>query len=72
MVTFAQASANNRAETVLDAFQGAVEQFGLPSRVRGDFGGENLGVKEFMEEHRGLDRGMGRAAAAAYGRLATD
>jgi hypothetical protein len=36
--------------------QGVMES-GWPSRVRADFGGENLGVKRLMEEKWGLNRG---------------
>ncbi|KAE8245892.1 hypothetical protein A4X06_0g5347 [Tilletia controversa] len=53
-VTFMQASPNNRAETVTACFLAATQQWGWPSRVRADHGGENLGVKGKMEEARGL------------------
>ncbi|CAD6902099.1 unnamed protein product [Tilletia laevis] len=56
-VTFIKASSNNLASTVGDAFLGATEQWGWPSRVRADHGGENLIVKQYMEEKRGLGRG---------------
>ncbi|CAD6883940.1 unnamed protein product [Tilletia caries] len=52
-VTFIKASSNNLASTVGDAFLGATEQWGWPSRVRADHGGENLIVKQYMEEKRG-------------------
>lgn len=52
-----QASNNNRAQTVLIVFLDAVEVHGMPSRVRGDHGTENLHVAAWMEENRGLGRG---------------
>ncbi|WAR13407.1 hypothetical protein MAR_027587 [Mya arenaria] len=42
----------NRADTVLYAFLEAVQQFGLPRRVRSDKGGENVLVAEYMVEHQ--------------------
>ena len=48
---------NNQASTVLQSFLGAVHQWGLPSRVRCDMGGENIDVVEYMINRRGTDRG---------------
>ncbi|KAF7309229.1 hypothetical protein MIND_00293200 [Mycena indigotica] len=48
---------NNRAHTVLSLFLAAATQFGVPSRVRGDHGVENVKVAEAMEEIRGPGRG---------------
>ena len=39
---FLKASNNNKASTVLACFLEAVSEFGLPSRVRSDKGGENV------------------------------
>ena len=55
---YLRASTNNNADTVLECFIDAVSQYGLPSRVRCDRGGENVGVSEFMLSHP--ERGPGR------------
>ena len=47
-IVFLKCSSNNRADTVLHQLQLAVEQFGLPSRVRTDKGGENIEVWRYM------------------------
>ena len=53
-----QASNNNKGSTVLDLFvRGVVETHGVPSRVRGDHGVENIEVAKYMENIRGQDRG---------------
>ena len=56
-VTGIRAHTDNRAMTVLTLFLEAIERHGVPSRVRGDHGTENVRVAEWMEEHRGLNRG---------------
>ncbi|OBZ75971.1 hypothetical protein A0H81_04732 [Grifola frondosa] len=55
-VTGLRASTNNRASTVLDVFLHAVEEYGAPSRVRGDRGGENVDVSVWMILRRGPNR----------------
>lgn len=57
MVVAFRVSDNNRADTVLDVFAEGTRQHGIPSRVRGDHGGENVLVAQFMEDHRGSNRG---------------
>lgn len=49
-------SNNNRAETVLHCFEGAVYRYGLPTRVRSDQGTENRLVALYMLRNRGIDR----------------
>ncbi len=41
----------------LESFVKATHQYGVPSRVRSDQGGENVGIWRFMEDARGSDRG---------------
>jgi hypothetical protein len=49
----ARAHNNNRAMTVLDLFLEA-SQHGVPRRVRGDHGVENVELARWMDVHRGL------------------
>lgn len=50
-------STNNRASTVCENFVQAAKVWGLPSRVRGDRGGENKDVAVLMILLRGANRG---------------
>lgn len=60
-ITYLQTSTNNTAKSVLRLFAQACVQYGLPSRVRCDHGGENIDVAIFMN----LVRGCGRASVIA-------
>lgn len=57
LIVFLRCSTNNRAATVLNGFQEAVSLYGMPSRVRGDKGRENVSVSMLMLQHRGVGRG---------------
>ena len=57
LIVYLKASTNNKASTVLQLFQEAVTHFNLPSRVRCDFGLENIDVGRFMLEILGTNRG---------------
>lgn len=61
LITYLRAAPNNLASTVLTAFLQAVREFGLPSRVRTDRGGENIEVIRYMLNH--AERGPGRGSA---------
>lgn len=61
LIMYLKVAANNRANTVYGAFTEAVDEFGLPSRVRMDKGGENIMVASYMIEHQA--RGPGRGSA---------
>ena len=57
LIMFLKASPNNRADTMFQAFQQGLSEFGLPSRIRMDKGGENTEVARYMLEHP--NRGTG-------------
>lgn len=57
LIVYLHCSSNNKASTVYDLFLSAVEENGLPSRVRTDCGLENYEVARHMLCHRGLNRG---------------
>jgi len=64
LIPYMRVSTNNTADTALEAFLMGVSQYGLPSRVRTDRGGENVRIAEYMLHHRGTGRGsiiMGRS-----------
>ena len=57
---YLRASNNNKSETVLQCFLGAVTAYGLPSRVRCDKGREKVLVSQHMLNHP--ERGPGRGS----------
>lgn len=57
---------NNRSLTVLGLFEAGVEEFTLPWRVRGDQGGENVLVADYMIRHRGVGRGSYIAGSSKF------
>ena len=44
LISFLHCSDNNRSETVLELFNKATNEFGMPKHVRTDHGGENVGI----------------------------
>ncbi|KAJ8076537.1 hypothetical protein AAF712_007836 [Marasmius tenuissimus] len=57
VITGIRASNNNTAATVLLLFLVAAHLYGVPSRLRGDHGGENVWVAALMEHIHGRGRG---------------
>ena len=49
VITYLVCESNNNTSTVLNPFKLAVKSFGLPARVRGDFGTENTDLASFMK-----------------------
>lgn len=57
VIPYIHCSDNNRANTVLQAFNSGVMRFGLPKKVRSDHGGENIEVWRYMlSAHNGDSR----------------
>lgn len=57
LVPYLHCATDNSSSTVLQAFSKAVAEYGLPSRMRSDHGGENIQVALLMNILRGLQRG---------------
>lgn len=55
MAVFARFSTNNEAAAVEDLFTAAIQQYGCPTRVQTDYGGENVGVCRYMVNVHGED-----------------
>jgi hypothetical protein len=63
---FLKASDNNRAETVANCFVRSIGTYGVPSRVRCDYGGENQDICDFMAVLRGDHRGSALRGSSVH------
>ncbi len=66
MITYLSCSTNNTAITVLHLFRKAILEFGVPSQMRTDTGGENTLVCHFMVSYRGPGRGSHIAGSSMH------
>ena len=48
LIAYLHATTDNKVSSVLEQFQTAVQSYNLPSRVRCDYGMENIEVARFM------------------------
>ena len=65
-IVYLLCSTNNRKETVLNLFEQALQESGVPSRIRTDKGGENVMVWEKMIELRGPNIGSYIAGSSVH------
>ncbi len=54
--TYIKATCDNQSDTHLDAFLGAIQEYGIPLRTRSDKGGENILIARFMIDQRGVGK----------------
>ena len=66
LIVYLGASDNNKSSTVLDLFLKATEQYSWPSRVRADYGGENIEVARHVINARGLGRQSFMAGSSVH------
>lgn len=66
MITFLSSNTNNQSKTVFQLFRHATMEFGIPSRVRSDKGGENILVCHFMVAYRGPGRASHIAGSSVH------
>lgn len=57
LIIYLDCRKDNKAQTALELFKKSVQEFGLPSRVRGDMGMENYSVAQYMLQKKDIGRG---------------
>ena len=57
LIVYLKCSVNNKGSTVYENFTNAISEYGLPSRVRSDYGMENYMVACHMLRYHGLNHG---------------
>ena len=66
VVTYINCAVDNTAETVLEHFIKSTSEFGLPSHIRTDRGGENIGIWRYMNYMRGEGRASYIAGSSVH------
>ena len=66
LIVYLQCTTNNQAASVFAYFWQATREYGVPSRVRSDKGGENVMVCHFMVSQRGIGRGSHIAGPSTH------
>lgn len=66
MIVYLQCATNNCSLTVYRLFKQATEQYGIPSRVRSDKGGENILVCQYVIAVRSTDRSSHIAGSSVH------
>lgn len=66
MIVYLECSTNNLSLTVYRLFRAATEEYGVPSRVCSDKGGENILLCQFMVTVQGSGRGSHIAGSSVH------
>ena len=66
LIVYLKCSVNNKASTVYENFTNAISEYGLPSRVRSDYGMENYMVARHMLRYHGLNHGSAITGSSTH------